>query len=169
MKLSKIIAASLCALTFNASGSAENINEFGAEPDMRLGESEEHLQLKGCSKTISHELVAGFSNHCFAHGGLNRAVRIYVPASKRPERAPAALVVVLHGGGGSGLRSSDSDESALGTFTKIADRKNFIVVYPTATQDKTGKNGWNDCRTDDLVKSGADDSAFLAELIRQMS
>jgi polyhydroxybutyrate depolymerase len=94
---------------------------------------------------------------------------VYRPKSNRGQNTPAALVVVLHGGGGSGEQVSDNSKSPLSVFNQVAEDKNLIVVYPTATKDNTGKNGWNDCRSDDMSKNRVDDSSFLASLIQEMS
>lgn len=122
------------------------------------------LQLaSGCSSRLPTSFPVGFSDHCVRAGGLSRQVRVYRPKFLKPN----AVVIALHGGGGSAAKASDPNESALGIFPRIADKENFLVIYPQATADKTGKPGWNDCRSDDNSKSGADDMMFLSEIVTQ--
>jgi len=107
----------------------------------------------------AHELEA----KCFAleHGGVERTFRLYVPPRAQ---GPLPLVVVLHGGGGSG---AGMEWLTQGGFNRIADRDGAVVVYP----DGIGK-GWNDGRTDmrsEAVKEAVDDVGFLRALPREIS
>src|SRR5690606_38252731 len=56
----------------------------------------------------------------------NMRMHVYVPAS-RP--ASPAIVVAMHGCGGSGPGFHQSSE-----FASLADQYGFVVIYPTATQ-----------------------------------
>jgi len=92
-------------------------------------------------------------------GGLTRTYHLFIPPSYGPGR-PSALVLVLHGGGGSG-----KGMNALTHFNRIAAREGFLVVYPD------GVNGnWADGRAftpPDLA--GVDDVRFLSDLISALS
>jgi polyhydroxybutyrate depolymerase len=112
---------------------------------------------------------AGFSDHCLNLGQGDRIYRVYKPSSLSSASKAKAVVILLHGGGGSGIEDASIPTSnALGVFTAVADREQILVVYPQGTLDSEGKTGWNDCRADDQSKSGADDVGFLSELITQM-
>lgn len=91
-------------------------------------------------------------------GETVRTYRLFVPENLRP--APAPLVLVLHGGGGSaaGMESA----SARG-FHREARRAGFVVAYP----EGLGRN-WNDGRPDaphDAARQDRDDVGFIAALI----
>ncbi len=96
--------------------------------------------------------------------GVTRRYRTVVPevAARRP---PTAVVVVLHGGGGEGLDVSDPGAHPLAEFRTVAAREDFVVVYPEGLPARDGRSGWNDCRADNRVTSGADDVAFLDTVI----
>lgn len=90
------------------------------------------------------------------YAGLKRSYRLYVPDSLDGE--PAALVVVLHGGGGDAERM----ERYTG-FNRVAQREGFVVVYPQGV-DKS----WNDGRDDPQIEAQRkqiDDVGFIAALI----
>lgn len=88
----------------------------------------------GCSSDHFHErrtsepavqtgpIPVGTSVRSLAIDGVRRTFRVH-----RPERLPARapLVVVLHGGFGSGVQA----ESAYG-WDRLADREGFVVAYP---------------------------------------
>lgn len=87
------------------------------------------------------------------HGGLTRTFLYYLNEAAEAN-APSALILVLHGGGGSGRQVS-----SLG-FTELAHKADHgvIVVYPD------GIEGWNDGRELGWRK-GVDDTGFLTSLI----
>lgn len=156
------------SFALSACGSTDHSLSGSAQPSINLDDND-LITLKGkCSDELRHRLPRGFSDHCYVHQGLKRQVRVYRPSTKSHGTKATALVVALHGGGGSGEQASDVKKSGLGVYTQLAEEKNLIIVYPTATSDSTGKNGWNDCRSDDQTKSGVNDSTFLADLITEM-
>lgn len=61
------------------------------------------------------------------HDGIERSYLVHLPAAP-PAEGPLALVVVLHGGGGSG----ESAARQTG-FSDESDRRGFIVAYPNGT------------------------------------
>lgn len=109
---------------------------------------------------------AGLSSATLVVGGLTREYRVHVPPSVTT--APSAVVLVLHGGGGAGLDVANLGMHPLSVFRTVADREGFIVVYPGGMPAADGSPGWNDCRSDNLVGSSADDLAFLDALIDRL-
>ncbi len=94
-------------------------------------------------------------------GGLRRTFVLHVPPSLRAG-VPAALVFVLHGGGGTGW----GIERSTG-FSQMADRSGFIAVYPDAVE-----RNWNDGRGDLQIRSqreGIDDVGFISTVITLLS
>jgi len=91
--------------------------------------------------------------------GTERTYRVHLPPSlKRVDKPP--LLIVLHGGGGSGKQM---ERMTLGKFNTLADREGFIVVYP----DALGRH-WNDgrgLRRYFSQREGVDDVGFIAALI----
>lgn len=105
---------------------------------------------------------AGLSDQSITVGTNVRQFRIHVPANL--EGAPTALVVVLHGGGGEGLDVANTGAHPLSMFRTVADREGFVVVYAGGLPALDGETGWDDCRSDNRVASGADDVGFLTAL-----
>lgn len=88
---------------------------------------------------------------------LERTYYLHVPA-KLPKDKAVPLVMVFHGGGGEGISTS-----RLTSFNAIADRENFIVVYPNGIW----KN-WNDGRESGVLQAQRekiDDVAFVNAMI----
>lgn len=106
----------------------------------------------------------GESLHALDVNGVRRSFLVYVPAGLD---APRAAVFVLHGGGGEGLGAAVVGRHPLGAFRAMADREGIVVVYPEGlpANDRQGNVGWNDCRADNRVSSGADDVGFLRALV----
>lgn len=94
-------------------------------------------------------------------GGCQRTFALHAPPGL-PSGAALPLVLVLHGGGGTG----PGIEASTG-FSKLADRYRFIVAYPDAVN-----HIWNDGRGDPQSSSqaaGVDDVAFIASLVSLVS
>jgi polyhydroxybutyrate depolymerase len=89
-------------------------------------------------------------------GGQERTYVLYVPDSVS-EHAPAALVIVLHGGFGQGRSMA-----TLSGFSQLADREGFLVAYPDGL-----RRHWRDGRTmpKGLIADDADDVGFMSTLI----
>ena len=114
---------------------------------------------------LSAAFPDGLSDQTLTVDGVERRYRVYVPANLT---TPTALVVVLHGGGGDGAAVADDPRDPLRVFSDVASREGAIAVYPEGLPalDRAGdRAGWDDCRADNRVASGADDTAFLVSLI----
>lgn len=98
--------------------------------------------------------------------GRVRSYHLYIPAAADHPDAPVPLLVVLHGGGGSGTHI----ESRAG-FDAIADGAGFIAVYPDAVRPPNGAlPTWNagDC-CGYAARTGIDDVGFVRDLISTLS
>lgn len=87
-----------------------------------------------------------------------RTFRVHVPPGYRPG-TPAPVVLMLHGGGGSGLQF----ETQSSQMDPIADREGFIAVYPDGTGLIRTWNAGNCCgraQSDDV-----DDVGFIGTLL----
>jgi polyhydroxybutyrate depolymerase len=92
-------------------------------------------------------------------GGLDRAFRLYVP-STLDRSHPAPLLLVLHGGGGTGELM---ERLTLGGLNRMADREGVVVVYPNGLD-----RHWNDGRGVSQYRAhrdNVDDVGFLSALI----
>ena len=105
----------------------------------------------------------GLSNASLTVAGITRQYRVHVPPALA--FSPVAVVLVLHGGGGQGMSVSETGTHPLAGFRTGADREGFVAIYPGGLPAADGRPGWNDCRGDNLLTSGADDLAFLDALI----
>lgn len=94
--------------------------------------------------------------HTLEVDGITRSYHLHVPPALGP--APAPLVVVFHGGGGTGPATE-----RLTRFTALADREGFLVAFPEGIE----KN-WNDGReftSSRAHRDHVDDVAFVTALI----
>jgi polyhydroxybutyrate depolymerase len=99
----------------------------------------------------------------FTWDGLKRTYVIHLPPSFG-KTGPLPLVMVLHGGGGTGEKM---ERLTLGGINRLSDREGFVVVYPDGIEEH-----WNDGR--DKVKYRAhrekiDDVGFLSALIDHLA
>ena len=93
-------------------------------------------------------------------GSSSRGYMVYRPASAASGK-PLPLVIVLHGMNGSGLVMS-----MFSGFNELAEKNNFIVMYPDAFGPL-----WNDGRVDmDSIsfRTGVDDVQFIIQLVDSM-
>ncbi|HWN17166.1 MAG TPA: PHB depolymerase family esterase [Candidatus Dormibacteraeota bacterium] len=94
--------------------------------------------------------------HTIEIDGITRSYHLHVPSAVGP--TPAPLVLVFHGGGGTGPGTE-----RLTRFTALADREGFLVAFPEGVE----KN-WNDGReftSSRAHRDHVDDVAFVAVLI----
>jgi polyhydroxybutyrate depolymerase len=102
------------------------------------------------------EAAVGSSTHTISVGGRQRTYHLYRPSSLPPS-APAALVVVLHGGFGTGAQA----KSAYG-WDAEADSQHFVVAYPDGL-DRAWAVGGGCCGVPG--RTGVDDVAFITQLV----
>lgn len=94
-------------------------------------------------------------------GGLQRTYNVHI-SSSYDKTMPTPLLIVLHGGGGTG-----QGMTKLANFNAIADRENFIIVYPDGFE-----NHWNDGRGVQRYRAqtqNIDDVGFISALIDHLS
>jgi polyhydroxybutyrate depolymerase len=95
--------------------------------------------------------IDGTSVHTISVGGLDRTYRLYKPTGLSPS---APLVVMLHGGFGSGTQA----EKAYG-WDDLADSSKFVVAYPDGLNRAWNVDGGGCCGRP--AKEGVDDVAFI--------
>ena len=107
-------------------------------------------------------VIAGTFKHSILSDGLTRTYILHVPPQDNAKSIP--LVVLLHGGGGNGVRIIDQTK-----FDTKADINEFILVAPDGIE-----NNWNDGRgstfrreSTDTV-ANVDDVKFIADLIKEI-
>jgi polyhydroxybutyrate depolymerase len=94
-------------------------------------------------------------------GGLQRTYTVHI-GSSYDKTKPTPLLVALHGGGGTGQGMNKVTD-----LNAIADRENFIVVYPDGFEKH-----WNDGRGVQRYrtqKQNVDDVGFISALIDRLS
>jgi polyhydroxybutyrate depolymerase len=111
------------------------------------------LLIAGCSRETAKpsDFVDGTSVHTISVGGLDRIYRLYKPKGLPPS---APLVVMLHGGFGSGAQA----ERAYG-WDELADSSKFVVAYPDGLNRAWNVDGGGCCGRPG--KEGVDDVAFI--------
>lgn len=118
------------------------------------------IQPDGClaarRKDESHEAAC----YSLLHDGRKRTLRIYLPPG---HSEPLPVVLVLHGGGGTG---GGMEWLTRRGFNRIADRDGAIVVYPDGID-----HGWNDGRgaNRSAADAAVDDAGFLRALPAQLA
>lgn len=117
------------------------------------------LNLSCQNELPGQDTCTGSYTSSIMFGGLERTYRIHIPQSFDKTK-PTPLVIVLHGGGGSGRAMV---ALTLGGFNTLSEREGFIVVYP----DGIGKH-WNDGREGLRYRAHRekiDDVGFISALI----
>ena len=95
-------------------------------------------------------------------GFSSRTYWIHVPQGYTPSR-PTALVLVFHGGGGTG-----SGAAASSGWSPFADRHNILAVYPQGlpfTALGPGYTSWAATGPLDTLANGVDDLLFVSNLL----
>lgn len=173
MALSLAILTSACTAADNAttgsSGSAtagptptiaDSADEPTASPTVGAIAEEAAVPPTAAAEQARQQLAPGEYTIDIRHDGLDRSYRMHVPDQVQD---PAAVVIALHGGGGTGL--GFQEENGLDA---VADREGFIAVYPEGTgllPDRlhTWNSGFNCCGW--ALDRNVDDVGFLREVI----
>ena len=95
--------------------------------------------------------------------GIERTYHLYIPSMYDGKR-DVPLLIALHGGGGTGKGMEEN--TTLEGFDKLAEKENFIVVYPDAVEKH-----WNDGRNDPYsysAQNNIDDVKFISKLIENL-
>lgn len=110
---------------------------------------------ESCTRSV---YGSGTTESSIQSGGLERTFRVHVPPGSAMD-AGFPLVLVFHGGGGSGeqieLRSS--------RFSELADEEGFVAVYPDGTGTLKTWNGGGCCGA--AVREDVDDVGFVRDLL----
>jgi polyhydroxybutyrate depolymerase len=94
----------------------------------------------------------------FRHGGRTRTATLYLPKGHNVTKN-IPLVVLLHGGNGTGTRVLDQTG-----FRAGADSSGMIVIAPDGIE-----NNWNDGRgTTDAELLGVDDVGFIRSMVSEL-
>jgi polyhydroxybutyrate depolymerase len=105
------------------------------------------------SSLFSIGYAADDINGSFVVDGITREYILHLPKNYGAGTYP--LVMVFHGGGGTAEQIKDHTK-----FNKLADRENFMVVYPNSVD----KN-WSDGRIGDKLPMERDDVKFIDMLL----
>ena len=103
---------------------------------------------------------AGATSHTLQIGKDTRSYHLYTP--RRLAKTPA-LVLVLHGGGGTGLGVMRQTRQR---FNKLAEREGFLVVYPDAI-DKLWDMG--EGTVSESFDYRRDDMRFFSQMIERIT
>lgn len=104
--------------------------------------------------TAAQPVKPGESTGELTYDGQRRTYTIYTPRSYRPDR-PMPMVLVFHGYG------SQGKELARGTgFNQLAEKENFIVVYPDGIERR-----WNPLNK---ALTGVDDVGLVPALVNHL-
>lgn len=140
----RVVAALLCAVLVAGSGCSRHGRPAGTA---RPGSS-------ATSGTSGTPVAVGSTAHSLTWDGRERTYRLYRP---RTLPTPAPLVVVLHGGFGSGQQA----ESSYG-WDGLADRERVLVAYPDGL-GRAWSAGGGCCGSSG--REGVDDVGFVAHVV----
>lgn len=96
---------------------------------------------------------AGTICYSLTSGGVARTFALHVPSNF--QKNAGALVIVLHGSGGDGLKIEGNTG-----FSTLADQVGFAVAYPDGLVDSTGGTDWAF-----FFNDFTDDVGFLRKLV----
>jgi polyhydroxybutyrate depolymerase len=113
----------------------------------------------GAASALASAPPSGSSADSITVDGVQRTYRLYRPATLSPT-APAPLVVMLHGGYGSGSQA----EQSYG-WDAEADRYGFVVAYPDGL-DRAWNAGGGCCGVP--ARTGVDDVGFVVGLVAEL-
>jgi len=112
----------------------------------------------------AHTFIPGDSTQSLTFAGRERAYLAHLPTAIG--NSPLPLVIVLHGGGGNAESAARMTQ-----MSPLADKENFIVVYPDGTGRLDDKlltwNSGNCCGY--ALDNHADDVGFIRALIEKLA
>ncbi|GAB4489750.1 MAG: PHB depolymerase family esterase [Anaerolineales bacterium] len=119
--------------------------------------------LSACVRPSSDSLRPGNHDLSLEVDGRTRTFILHVPPAAR-QGEPLPLLIVLHGGGGTGQKM----QRFLG-FDDDADERGFYVAYPDSyhSPGEQGTFHWNDGRGTERT-SNVDDVKFILEMIAEI-
>jgi len=142
----RLLAAALAALTLVAA-----LVGCRAQSQQTVGQS-------AAAPSATSSVPVGSSTHDISVGGVTRSYIVYRPAVL-PAAAP--LVVMLHGGFGTGSQAQKSYH-----WDAEADSGHFLVAYPDGL-DRAWNAGGGCCGTPG--RTGADDIGFITDMVSAIS
>ncbi len=152
--------AGLAALWLIASACSEPSDD-GAPSAPTTAES-----TAGQAPAAEPDLMLDSGDHEFTleQGGRERSYIVHVPVGVQ---VPSAVVVALHGGGGTGAGFQEQNG-----MDPVADREGFLVVYPEGTgvlpnRLHTWNSGFNCCGY--ALDNDVDDVGFLRAVIEDLA
>ena len=90
------------------------------------------------------------------------------PIRGEADRPPRAIIVLLHGNGGSAeelLGIGGVPAAPYGQWLEIGRREQLVLLAPDGAPGSNGRRGWNDCRSDAATNPATADTDFLMSLI----
>lgn len=142
----------------SASPSTENSQVADANVDMSDAATSGDSSNKPKACDSSTVVASGTTEHAIEHDGLTRTFRVHVPPGYAPGN-PSPVVLMFHGGGGSGQQIEENSSQ----MNEVADRENFIVVYPDGTGMIRTWNGGGCCGA--AVRNDVDDVGFVEAML----
>jgi polyhydroxybutyrate depolymerase len=141
--------------------SSTSVSDNGAIFSVTVSNASGSVQSANATLGVTTSDIGTLTTHKLTSSNLERNYLLYTPANMPAGKVP--LVVVLHGGS---QDAAITASNALPTYAwrVIADREKIMVAFPDAIDSK-----WNDCRSDKISRSTANDTRFISDLIDTVS
>ena len=124
----------------------------------RISGAQVPLPSRGCGNP-TRVYSPGTSEDSLRQHGILRTFRVHVPLDRRSGTGPLPLVLLFHGGGGSGEQLEEQSSG----MDAVADREGFIVAYPDGTGLVRTWNAGGCCGR--AANEDTDDVGFTAALL----
>ena len=124
--------------------------------------------LAGPAATAAIDAPTGIDDHA-RQATLAGAARSWRELRPDGVTRPRAIVLLLHGNGGSAasLLGDGRPAAPYRRWREIARRERLWLVAPDGLPGPDGRRGWNDCRADATGNPDVDDTGFLLALLSQ--